>query len=157
MTDTLCLHVFETARCEAPRTAPAAEMASTPGGVRPLIVSGTLRENIDSLYVKDNKVYRRRTHYEVNHHLALSDVLLYTESLDRRGTVQQHNPKDDVLYESIADYVSTLRNACIPLGPFAWPSESLRFNKGVAVALHHCPPGASQCASITGCLSPRNW
>ena len=50
-------------------------------------------------------------------------------------------PDMEVPYEGIDDFVSTLRNSCSPTGVFKWPCKSLNFQKAVAVALHHCPPG----------------
>ena len=125
----------------------AAAQSSTTGGGVTLVLGDDLEYNRRTIYVdpKDGKTYRYGSGTGVNDKLSLDDVQDYVKRIGQLDTVQFHDPKSDVPYNSISDYVSTLRNVCAPDGPFQWPSENLRFNKGVTVALHHCPPGHAVC------------
>ena len=49
---------------------------------------------------------------------------------------------DEVPFESVEDWVTTIRQACTaPGAAFFWPSEKLSFQRALAVALAHLPPG----------------
>ena len=117
-----------------------------------MVLGDDLEYNRKTIYVdpKDGKTYRSNAVGGVNGSLSLDDVQEYVRSIGRYGTVQFHDPKTDVPYHSISDYVGTLRNACTPDGAFQWPSENFRFNKGVTIALHHCPPGHAVCSEDAG-------
>ena len=51
-------------------------------------------------------------------------------------------PADEVPYESVDDYINTLRQASEEgKGAFKWPSTMFGFMRALAVALHHLPTG----------------
>ena len=86
-------------------------------------------------------VYRKSTHKDVKANHSLTSVQQYVMNLPTDALIIAQRPDKEVPYEGIDDFVSTLRNACSPTGVFKWPCTSMNFQKAVAVALHHCPPG----------------
>ena len=51
-------------------------------------------------------------------------------------------PADEVPYESVDDYINTLRQSSEEgTGVFKWPSTKYGFMRALAVALHHLPIG----------------
>ena len=66
----------------------------------------------------------------------------YVSGLDPNIEAKPYNPEFDVPYESVEDYILTLRTCCRKESShFAWPVEGLSFQKAFTVALHHLPPG----------------
>ena len=72
------------------------------------------------------------------HHLIREDDVIIARQLLFNKAFKV---EDDIPYESVMDFVATIRAACIPGGPFDWPPEGLQFQKALQVATHHCPPG----------------
>ena len=113
-------------------------------------------------YKVDGKTYKKRTCDDVNASHALEDIQAYVEGLPPDAVIYPHGPEKEVPFESISDYVCTLRRACAPDSPFEWPNESMLFEKAIAVAAHHLPPGFAMCiqnklpipSSITGQQQP---
>ena len=83
-------------------------------------------------------------HNDVNAGHALEDVHKYVRDLAGDSIAFPRNPQAEIPFESIQDYVSTLRWACGPDSPFIWPSESMNFEKALSVAIH-LPPGYAVC------------
>ena len=91
------------------------------------------------------KTYKTGSHYEVNGSHALEDIQEYVKGLPKDAVVFPRGPETEVPYASVQDYICTLRRACRPDGPFVWPHESMRFERAIAVAAHHLPPGYAMC------------
>ena len=96
-------------------------------------------------YKVDGKTYKKRTCVDVNSSHALEDIQSYVEGLPQDAVVYPHGPEKEVPFESISDYVCTLRRAYAPDSPFVWPNESMLFEKAITVAAHHLPPGFALC------------
>ena len=78
----------------------------------------------------------------VNSNWSLNDIQEYARDCVDTGTADTYSPDKEVPFESIDDYVCTLRNpGSMSTASFLWPSTSLSFQMAIAVALHHLPPG----------------
>ena len=92
----------------------------------------------------DGKTYREKgdwTKKGVNASHALEDIHDYVRNLGERSLRHPHDPLQDIPYQSIHDYVETMRASCHPDGPFTWAGENAKYNQFLAIALHHLPPG----------------
>ena len=92
----------------------------------------------------DGKTYRSKgewTKKGVNSSHALDDIHNYVRDLGEKSLRQPHDPLKDIPYQSIHDYVETMRASCCPGGPFTWAGENNKYNQFLAIALHHLPPG----------------
>ena len=96
-------------------------------------------------YQSDGKSYRKKTYSDVNAGHSLEDVQSYVAKLPKDAFIVSRGPESEVPYESIMDYVGTLRRACGPSSPFIWPHESMLFERALTVAAHHLPPGYAMC------------
>ncbi len=95
-----------------------------------------------SLYVSGGKTYRSRTSALVNASWSLDDIQEYARQIGPDGTADTFDPALEVPYESISDFVCTLRNCATAANSvFLWPSPSINFMKALTVAIHHLPPG----------------
>ena len=95
-----------------------------------------------SLYEQDGEIWRRGTPSTgVKKTVSLSEVQRYVRSIPSNGIMQTYEVPQQVPYNSILDYVCTLRNSAAIGAAFTWPSDAFNDVKGIAVALHHCPPG----------------
>ena len=96
-------------------------------------------------YHSDGKTYRKKTHSDVNAGHSIEDVQSYVTNLPADAHITARGPETEVPYDSIMDYVGTLRRACGPNSPFIWPHESMLFERALTVASHNLPPGYAMC------------
>ena len=96
---------------------------------------------IGNLYQWRGKTFREgRKGSGVSNTHSLDDIQEYMSECPMNTT----RPRfvDEVPFESVEDWVTTIRQACIaPGAAFHWPSEKLSFQRALAVALAHLPPG----------------
>ncbi|MDA8609346.1 hypothetical protein N9L19_00390 [bacterium] len=75
----------------------------------------------------------------VNANLSLEEILQY--AFAQNEVMSKHNPAEEAPYESIADFVTTIRKCAENGSHFRWPSESFGVLKVITHAIHMLPPG----------------
>ena len=89
----------------------------------------------------------RGQHYAVKISKDVNTSHSLEEIWDHVGAFPEHAcaPKRDVSHEvpfqSIDDYVNTIRQSCRHGGAFRWPSNRYGFMRAISVAFHHLPVG----------------
>jgi hypothetical protein len=111
----------------------------TGSGGQPAEVTGY--NEIGYFYQWEGKTYREgRKGSNVGTHHSIEEIQEYTSECPMNTS--GNNSVNEVHYESVEDWVATIRQACIaPGAAFHWPSGKLSFQTAVAVALVHLPPG----------------
>ena len=103
----------------------------------------TLDEGDERFYILDGKVWRKKSHKEVpagNH--SVTDVQDYVRALPTTGVAEYQDPARMPQYNSVFDFVATMRTACERKGAaFAWPSPATNLAQSFSVAMTMCPPG----------------
>ena len=131
-------HLVETVVAE-PAPVPLITSKLTSSGSQSVETTG--QQSIGELYKWKGKTYRegrKGTGVCTSH--SLDDIQEYMSecplnTLDAKFA-------DEVPFESVEDWVTTIRQACTaPGAAFFWPSEKLSFQRALAVALAHLPPG----------------
>ena len=85
---------------------------------------------------------KKKAHPEIGNTHSLTEIHKYLKSFEPDALAPSESTARDVPYGSIQDWTSSMRNCCAPGGGhFRWPSNSMGFQKCLAVALHHCPSG----------------
>lgn len=120
-----------------------ASSVATPRSPPPAPKSKTFDEaKAGEVYIWNDEVYRKREKGDKEIKAlqwSLTKVQQYARSLHNDSTASK-GEQVVIPFFSIHDFVATMRYSCNPTGPFLWPSESMSYNKALAVALHHCPP-----------------
>ena len=75
-----------------------------------------------------NNVYQKKKDPLINGTWSVSDIQKYVGELDPNLQVPPYDSERDVPYESVEDYILTLRTSCrVDDSRFAWPVEGLSF------------------------------
>ena len=90
---------------------------------------------------KTGEVWKKRNDDALGGWHSITAIQEYVASLPMGAVVGNFDIANEIPFESIQDYVNTLRNACLPTGSFVWPDDSMSYQTALTVAIHHCPPG----------------
>ena len=127
-------------RMQAPPP-PAASMMPTPPAAATATTPPVAATTVSDEYYHNGKTYRRkRPGSNINASWSLEEIQSYVAGI--RNTVESYNPSRDVLFDSIEDYVCTMRNASSTVqSKFVWPCFAISFQQAIAASLATMPPG----------------
>ena len=90
---------------------------------------------------KGNLFRTKAKNSPVNSNMSLTEVQQYAKQMADSGLAEFYYPENDIPYESVEDFMQTLRSSCHPFGAFDWPGDNMHYLHYCSVALHTLSPG----------------